>query len=40
LRMDDGRRFTIHQPQLASGLKVGSRVRVVNGRVVASAAKP
>jgi outer membrane lipoprotein SlyB len=39
LRMDDGRRFTIHQPQLASGLKAGSRVRVVNGRVVASAAK-
>ena len=37
LRMDDGRRLTIHQAQLASGLRAGSRVRVVNGRVVASA---
>ena len=35
LRMDDGRRITVHQPQLASGLRAGSRVRVVNGRVVA-----
>jgi outer membrane lipoprotein SlyB len=40
LRMDDGRRLTIHQPQLASGLRVGSRVRVVNGRVVASRPNP
>ena len=34
LRMDDGRRISIHQPGLASGLKAGSRVRLVNGRVV------
>ena len=33
LRMDDGRRFTLHQAQLASGLRAGSRVRVVGGRV-------
>jgi hypothetical protein len=39
LRMDDGRRLTIHQPRLASGLRAGSRVRVVDGRVVASAPK-
>jgi len=39
LRMDDGRRLTIHQAQLASGLRAGSRVRVLNGRVVASAPK-
>ena len=36
LRMDDGRRITVHQSALASGLKTGSRVRLVNGRVVAS----
>lgn len=35
LRMDDGRRVTIHQSQLASGLRAGSRVRVVDGRVLA-----
>ena len=35
LRMDDGRRVTIHQPQLASGLRAGSRVRVIGGRVLA-----
>ena len=40
LRMDDGRRLSIHQPQLAAGLRAGSRVRVVNGRVVASRPKP
>jgi outer membrane lipoprotein SlyB len=34
LRMDDGRRFTLHQAQLASGLRAGSRVRVVGGRVL------
>jgi hypothetical protein len=34
LRMDDGRRLTIHQAQLASGLRAGSRVRVVGGRVL------
>jgi outer membrane lipoprotein SlyB len=40
LRMDDGRRLTIHQPQLASGLRAGSRVRVLNGRVLASRPNP
>jgi outer membrane lipoprotein SlyB len=40
LRMDDGRRLSIHQAQLASGLRAGSRVRVVNGRVVASRPNP
>ena len=34
LRMDDGRRISIHQPGLASGLRSGSRVRLVNGRVL------
>jgi hypothetical protein len=34
LRMDDGRHFTLHQDQLAAGLRAGSRVRVVGGRVL------
>jgi hypothetical protein len=28
VRMDDGRRFTLHQPDLAAGLRAGSRIRV------------
>jgi hypothetical protein len=36
LRMDTGRRLTVHQSEIASGLRTGSRVRLVNGRVVAS----
>jgi hypothetical protein len=40
LRMDDGRRLNVHQAQLASGLRAGSRIRVVNGRVVASRPNP
>ena len=34
VRMDDGRRFTLHQPDLAAGLRAGSRIRVQNGRVL------
>jgi len=34
LRMDDGRRFTVHQPDLASGLRAGSRIRVQGNRVL------
>jgi hypothetical protein len=34
VRMDDGRRFTVHQPVLASGLRAGSRVRVQGNRVL------
>jgi outer membrane lipoprotein SlyB len=34
LRMDDGRRFVLHQPDLAPGLRAGSRVRVQNNRVL------
>lgn len=35
VRMDDGRRLVLHQPDLASSLHVGSRVRVAGGRVSA-----
>jgi hypothetical protein len=34
VRMDDGRRLTLHQPDLASGLRAGSRIRVANNRVL------
>ena len=34
VRMDDGRRLVLHQPQLASGLRAGSRIRVQNNRVL------
>ena len=34
VRLDDGRRLTLHQPQLASGLRSGSRVRVAGNRVL------
>lgn len=34
VRMDDGRRLTLHQPELASGLRAGSRIRVANNRVL------
>ena len=34
VRMDDGRRFTVHQPDLASGLRAGSRIRVQGNRVL------
>jgi hypothetical protein len=33
LQMDDGRRLTLHQSELAPGLRAGSRIRVYNGRV-------
>ena len=33
VRMDDGRMLVLHQPDLAAGLRAGSRVRVANGRV-------
>jgi outer membrane lipoprotein SlyB len=32
VRMDDGRRLTVTQPSLDSGLREGSRVRLANGR--------
>ncbi|MEO8161186.1 MAG: hypothetical protein ABI588_07185 [Arenimonas sp.] len=35
VQMDDGRRLIVHQSELASGLRTGSRVRVVGGRVLA-----
>jgi hypothetical protein len=35
VQMDDGRRLILHQAELASGLRTGSRVRVVGGRVLA-----
>jgi outer membrane lipoprotein SlyB len=34
LRMDDGRRLVVHQNLIAAGLAVGSRVRLVQGRLV------
>lgn len=34
VRMDDGRRLVLHQSNLASGLRNGSRVRVIAGRVL------
>ena len=34
LRMDDGRRFVLHQADLAPGLRAGSRIRVQNNRVL------
>jgi len=34
VRMDDGRRLTLHQADLAAGLRTGSRIRVANNRVV------
>lgn len=34
VRMDDGRRLILHQSELASGLRTGSRVRVTGGRVL------
>ena len=34
VRMDDGRRLTLHQPELAAGLRAGSRIRVANNRVL------
>jgi hypothetical protein len=34
LRMDDGRRMVLHQNLLAAGVAVGSRVRLVQGRIV------
>ena len=34
VRMDDGRRLVLHQPELASGLRSGSRIRVQSGRVL------
>ena len=34
VRMDDGRRLILHQSELASGLRTGSRVRVSGGRVL------
>ena len=32
--MEDGRRLVIYQPELAPGLRAGSRIRVQNGRVL------
>ena len=34
VRMDDGRRFVLHQPDLAPGLRAGSRIRVQGNRVL------
>jgi hypothetical protein len=34
VQMDDGRRLVLHQPELAPGLRAGSRVRVQNSRVL------
>jgi outer membrane lipoprotein SlyB len=34
VRMDDGRRLVLHQANLASGLRAGSRIRVQNDRVL------
>jgi outer membrane lipoprotein SlyB len=34
VRMDDGRRQVLHQANLASGLRAGSRIRVANNRVL------
>ena len=34
VHMDDGRRLVLHQPELAPGLKSGSRIRVLNNRVL------
>lgn len=34
LRMDDGRRLTIHQNLVSAKLRIGSIVRVENGRVM------
>jgi len=34
VRMDDGRRLTLHQPNLAPGLRAGSRIRIQNDRVL------
>jgi outer membrane lipoprotein SlyB len=35
LRMDDGRRLVVHQSELASGLRIGSRIRLTAGHVAA-----
>ena len=34
VRMDDGRKLILHQSELASGLRSGSRVRVSGGKVL------
>jgi outer membrane lipoprotein SlyB len=34
VRMDDGRRLVLHQADLASGLRAGSRIRVQSNRVL------
>ena len=34
VRMDDGRRLTLHQPDLAPGLRAGSRIRVASNHVL------
>jgi len=34
VRMEDGRRLVLHQADLASGLRAGSRIRVLNNRVL------
>ena len=34
VRMDDGRKLILHQSELASGLRSGSRVRVTGGKVL------
>jgi hypothetical protein len=34
VRMDDGRRLTLHQADLAAGLRAGSRIRVANNHVL------
>ena len=34
LRMDDGRRLSVHQPDLAAGLRAGSRIRLQGSRVL------
>jgi hypothetical protein len=34
LQMDDGRRFNAYQSDLAPGLRAGSRIRFLNGRVI------
>jgi len=34
VQMDDGRRIVLHQPELAPGLRAGSRVRVQDSHVL------
>jgi hypothetical protein len=34
VRMDDGRHLVLHQPDLASGLRAGARIRVAGNRVL------